>query len=125
MLQTHPDHAGALHYLIHNYDDPEHAAEGLAAARRLAALAPDSSHARHMPAHVFLQLGMWREAAASDRAAFDQSTAWIERRHFGPAVRNYHALTAAQTWICTVAMLVGRLEIFSVIVLFTPAFWRK
>jgi trk system potassium uptake protein TrkH len=42
----------------------------------------------------------------------------------GP-VRNYHALTAAQTWICTVAMLVGRLEIFSVIVLFTPAFWRK
>jgi tetratricopeptide (TPR) repeat protein len=93
VLQTHPDHAGALHYLIHNYDDPDHAAQGLAAARRLAALAPDSSHARHMPAHVFLQLGMWREAAASDRAAFDQSTAWIERRHFGPAVRNYHALS--------------------------------
>jgi trk system potassium uptake protein len=42
----------------------------------------------------------------------------------GP-VRNYHALTAAQTWICTAAMLLGRLEIFSVIVLFTPAFWRK
>jgi trk system potassium uptake protein TrkH len=42
----------------------------------------------------------------------------------GP-VRNYHTLTATQTWICTVAMLVGRLEIFSVIVLFTPAFWRK
>jgi trk system potassium uptake protein TrkH len=42
----------------------------------------------------------------------------------GP-VRNYHALTSAQTWICTAAMLLGRLEIFSVIVLFTPAFWRK
>jgi trk system potassium uptake protein len=42
----------------------------------------------------------------------------------GP-VRNYHGLTAAQTWICTAAMLLGRLEIFSVIVLFTPAFWRK
>jgi trk system potassium uptake protein len=42
----------------------------------------------------------------------------------GPA-RNFHALTAAQTWICTAAMLLGRLEIFSVIVLFTPAFWRK
>jgi trk system potassium uptake protein TrkH len=40
-------------------------------------------------------------------------------------VRNYHALTPAQTWICTAAMLLGRLEIFSVIVLFTPAFWRK
>jgi trk system potassium uptake protein len=42
----------------------------------------------------------------------------------GP-VRNFHDLTAAQTWICTAAMLLGRLEIFSVIVLFTPAFWRK
>lgn len=42
----------------------------------------------------------------------------------GP-VSNYHALSACQTWICTAAMLLGRLEIFSVIVLFTPAFWRK
>ena len=42
----------------------------------------------------------------------------------GP-VRNYHSLTDFQTWVCTVAMLLGRLEIFSVIVLFTPTFWRK
>ena len=42
----------------------------------------------------------------------------------GP-VRNYQSLTDIQTWICTVAMLIGRLEIFSVLVLFTPAFWRK
>jgi trk system potassium uptake protein TrkH len=42
----------------------------------------------------------------------------------GP-IRNYSELTDVQTWICTVAMLVGRLEIFSVLVLFTPAFWRK
>ena len=42
----------------------------------------------------------------------------------GP-VRNYHSLTGLQTWICTAAMLLGRLEIFSVIVMFTPAFWRK
>ncbi len=46
---------------------------------------------------------------------------------FGPvgSVRNFHALTAPQTWICTAAMLLGRLEIFSVIVLFRPAYWRK
>jgi trk system potassium uptake protein TrkH len=42
----------------------------------------------------------------------------------GPA-HNFAILTDAQTWICTAAMLVGRLEIFSVLVLFTPAFWRK
>jgi trk system potassium uptake protein TrkH len=38
---------------------------------------------------------------------------------------NYKGLTDLQTWVCTVAMLLGRLEIFSVLVLFTPAFWRK
>jgi trk system potassium uptake protein len=42
----------------------------------------------------------------------------------GP-VQNYQSLTAIQTWICTAAMLLGRLEIFSVLVLFTPTFWRK
>jgi len=38
---------------------------------------------------------------------------------------SYHRLTVVQTWVCTLAMLLGRLEIFSVLVLFTPAFWRK
>jgi len=41
------------------------------------------------------------------------------------AVHNLHALTPLQIWICTAAMLLGRLEIFSVIVLFRPAYWRK
>jgi tetratricopeptide (TPR) repeat protein len=96
VLQRHPDHPGALHYLLHNYDDPAHASLGLAAASRLAAIAPDSSHARHMPSHIFLQLGMWRDAAASDRAAFDTSAAWVARKQLGPALRNYHALTWLQ-----------------------------
>ncbi|HXA93617.1 MAG TPA: potassium transporter TrkG [Steroidobacteraceae bacterium] len=42
----------------------------------------------------------------------------------GPG-KTYQSLTVLQTWICTAAMLLGRLEIFSVLVLFTPAFWRK
>ncbi len=42
----------------------------------------------------------------------------------GPAT-NYQSLSDAQTWICTTAMFLGRLEIFSVLVLFTPTFWRK
>ena len=39
--------------------------------------------------------------------------------------KTYQSLTDLQTWICTFAMLLGRLEIFSVLVLFTPTFWRK
>jgi trk system potassium uptake protein len=42
----------------------------------------------------------------------------------GPA-SNYQGLTDFQTWICSFAMLLGRLEIFSVLVLFTPTYWRK
>jgi trk system potassium uptake protein TrkH len=42
----------------------------------------------------------------------------------GPA-SNYQGLTDFQTWVCSLAMLLGRLEIFSVLVLFTPAYWRK
>ncbi|MFM2052717.1 MAG: hypothetical protein RL456_754 [Pseudomonadota bacterium] len=42
----------------------------------------------------------------------------------GPA-NNYQGLTDAQTWICTVVMLLGRLELFSMLVLFTPQFWRR
>jgi trk system potassium uptake protein len=46
---------------------------------------------------------------------------------FGPAggAQNLHGLGSAQIWICAAAMLLGRLEIFSVIVLFRPAYWRK
>jgi trk system potassium uptake protein TrkH len=43
----------------------------------------------------------------------------------GPVAWNLHSLTPLQTWICTAAMLLGRLEIFSVIVLFTRTYWRK
>jgi trk system potassium uptake protein TrkH len=42
----------------------------------------------------------------------------------GPA-SNYQGLTDFQTWTCSLAMLLGRLEIFSVLVLFTPVYWRK
>ena len=42
----------------------------------------------------------------------------------GPS-SNFSVLTDAQTWICTTAMLLGRLETFSVLVLLTPTFWRK
>ena len=42
----------------------------------------------------------------------------------GPA-QNYQGLTDFQTWVCTFAMLVGRLELLTVFVLLTPAFWRR
>ena len=37
----------------------------------------------------------------------------------------YEVLTDFQTWVCTFAMLLGRLELFTLLVVLTPAFWRK
>ena len=42
----------------------------------------------------------------------------------GPAT-TFEVLNDFQTWICTFAMLLGRLEIFTLLVVFTPAFWRR
>jgi trk system potassium uptake protein TrkH len=42
----------------------------------------------------------------------------------GPST-TYAVLTDFQTWVCTITMLLGRLELFTMLVLFTPAFWRK
>ncbi len=64
-----PTHPGVAHYLIHSYDYPALAAEGLPAARKYAALAPASPHARHMPSHIFAMLGDWPELIQSDSMA--------------------------------------------------------
>ncbi|HQD13829.1 MAG TPA: potassium transporter TrkG [Ottowia sp.] len=42
----------------------------------------------------------------------------------GPA-SNYAVLTDFQIWLCSLAMMLGRLELLSVMVLFTPQFWRR
>ena len=38
---------------------------------------------------------------------------------------NYGVLNDFEIWVCTFAMLIGRLELFSVLVLLTPEFWRR
>jgi trk system potassium uptake protein TrkH len=42
----------------------------------------------------------------------------------GPAT-TYEVLTDFQTWVCSFAMLLGRLEIFTLLVVLTPSFWRR
>ena len=43
----------------------------------------------------------------------------------GEVARHYQALPDSVTWLLMLAMLLGRLEIFTLVVLFTPAFWRR
>src|ERR1044072_1904088 len=88
VYQKNPNHPGAAHYIIHAFDDPDHAILALPAARRYASIAPEAHHARHMPAHMFLQLGMWPEAAASNEAAWESSDAWMKRKNLPLNVRD-------------------------------------
>lgn len=69
LFKEEPNHPGAAHYLIHAYDTPELAQLGLPAARRYAKIAPSSSHALHMPSHIFSRLGLWQDSIESNLAA--------------------------------------------------------
>jgi tetratricopeptide (TPR) repeat protein len=59
---TQPRHPGVVHFLIHAYDFPAIAEHGIDAARRYAAIAPDSPHALHMPSHIFSRVGQWQDS---------------------------------------------------------------
>ena len=96
LFAAHPQHPGVLHYLIHAYDDPVHAPLGLRAALRYAKVASDAPHALHMPSHIFLQLGMWDDAARSNEAAWALSKQWSEP--------DYHSLE----WLQYVYLQQGR-----------------
>jgi hypothetical protein len=88
----HPDHPGVLHYLIHAYDDPEHAQRGLKAARAYAQAAAAVPHALHMPSHIFTRLGYWEESAATNLKGWQVSEADVRRAGESGAFRDFHNL---------------------------------
>ncbi|HKD65996.1 MAG TPA: hypothetical protein VKB84_04080 [Candidatus Binataceae bacterium] len=87
-----PHNPGALHYMIHAYDDPVHAAQGLKAARAYAAAAPAVPHALHMPSHIFTRLGYWRESAATNEKAWRVSESDVKEEGLSGAYRDFHSL---------------------------------
>ncbi len=95
---ANPDHPGALHYLIHAYDEPVHAPLGLRAARRYAAVASAAPHALHMPSHIFFGLGMWDAVEASNRDSWQAS---LDRGR-----PSYHAYS----WLHYALLQQGRIE---------------
>ena len=74
-------HPGALHYLIHAYDDPVHAPLGLRAARLYADVAPGAAHAQHMTSHIFFTLGLWDDAIKANEASVRVAAAHGERAY--------------------------------------------
>ena len=71
LFTANPNHPGAPHYMIHAFDDPLHAPLALEAAYRFSEIAPAVAHARHMPTHIFIQLGMWELVSLNNQSAYD------------------------------------------------------
>ena len=92
LLPNYPDHPGIAHYMIHSFDYPELASLALPAARAYAAIAPDATHALHMPAHIFIRLGLWQESIKANLASAEAGTREAERRH--PGASSFNALHA-------------------------------
>ena len=91
LVSEHPDHPGVAHYLIHSLDYPETAHLALDSARRYARIAPGSSHALHMPSHIFVRLGLWPESIASN---LDSAGAAIQNRPLYPVASSFDELHA-------------------------------
>jgi tetratricopeptide (TPR) repeat protein len=91
LFAIEPDHPGVAHYLIHSYDKPQLAQQGIPAARRYAQIAPAAPHALHMPSHIFARVGLWQDDIDSNLASV-AATRKTAAMHMGGEGHQYHAL---------------------------------
>lgn len=92
LISRYPDHPGLAHYLIHAFDSPPLAPLAREAADHYASIAPDVPHALHMPSHIYVRLGLWPEALASNLKSADAGKRLEEREHWsGVWAQRLHA----------------------------------
>jgi tetratricopeptide (TPR) repeat protein len=70
-LKLDPDNLNANHLYIHAVEASQHPERAEANADRLRALAPDSGHLLHMPAHIYMRIGRYADAAAVNEKAIE------------------------------------------------------
>jgi tetratricopeptide (TPR) repeat protein len=106
LYERHDQHPGILHYLIHVYDSETFAPLGLRPARTYAEVAPASSHALHMPSHIFRQLEQWERVVASNQDAYQASVDWQQRTNRPLHMRDYHSYS----WLMDAYLALDRFE---------------
>jgi tetratricopeptide (TPR) repeat protein len=103
VIRQAPDHPLALHLYIHAVEASPDPARGEAAADRLATLVPGAGHMVHMPAHIYMRLGRYAEAADINERAAAADESYITQcrvQGFYPAAyypHNVHFLWWAAT----------------------------
>ena len=78
ILAQFPNHPGACHYYIHTMEASQTPERALACAERLPGLMPGAGHLVHMPAHIYMRLGRYHEAAEQNAHA-----AHVDREYLG------------------------------------------
>lgn len=96
IIEENPTHPGALHYMIHANDDPMYAEIAINAANKYAKVAPDATHALHMPSHIYVALGMWNEVVSSNTDSYQASLRRVERKELSGKARGYHSMAWLQ-----------------------------
>lgn len=104
VLAAHPRHPGANHYHIHLMEGSSTPDVAEASADRLGALMPAAGHMVHMPAHIYLRVGRYADAAAANVraiAADEDYLAQCQAQGLYPVTyypHNLHFLWAAATF---------------------------
>jgi tetratricopeptide (TPR) repeat protein len=106
VYQQNPKHPGAAHFIIHSFDDPDHAPLGLSAADAYAKIAPSAAHALHMPSHIYVQLGMWQKAVASNIDAYKAATELNAKMKLAEGREDFHTLS----WLAYANSMLGKFD---------------
>ncbi|MBX3236759.1 MAG: hypothetical protein KF814_11455 [Nitrospiraceae bacterium] len=100
-LRVNPDHPGACHYYIHAVEASREPERAVDCAKRLASLMPGAGHLVHMPAHVFMRVGLYREASEHNSSAAAVDSDYLEHHGsrstyaIGYYAHNLHFLNAS------------------------------
>jgi tetratricopeptide (TPR) repeat protein len=92
IFAANPKHPGAAHFIIHAFDDPDHAPLALDAANAYAQIAPSAAHALHMPSHIYVQRGMWERVKQSNIVAYKAAVDTNAKLKLAEGREDFHTL---------------------------------
>ena len=81
VLARNPDHPGACHYYLHAVEASSQPEQALPCAERLPGLMPGAGHLVHMPAHIYMRIGKYHEAAEQNHQAAHVDEQYLADQH--------------------------------------------
>ena len=106
LFKANPNHPGAAHFIIHAFDDPDHAPLALEAANAYAKIAPSAAHALHMPSHIYVQRGMWEQVKQSNIVAYTAAIELNAKMKLAEGREDFHTLG----WLGYANLMLGNVD---------------